>query len=64
MKTQNMTLTVTLTTDQAWAMAQFCKRVGFETIDNHSTSSAETENMQAALCEVRKELNRMSYDPR
>jgi len=58
------TITVDLNEDEAEALAQFCKRVDFGTLQNHSKNNNEANLMQMAIAMIRKELKSIGFDPR
>ena len=50
--------------DQATALAQVLKRIGFTDIRKLSVNDAETYNAQAALESIRHSLAKAGFDPR
>jgi hypothetical protein len=59
-----VTIQIELTDEEAWQLAQFCKRVTFSDIRNRATSDDETYLMIWALDKVRKQLAEKGYAPR
>jgi hypothetical protein len=57
-------ITIELNIEQAEVLAQFCKRVLWETFRAHTKTEHDAYIMQAAVGEVEKELNRLGYAPR
>ena len=57
-------ITVTLCADQAWAYAQFLKRVGLNDYVALATNLDDAYTMQAAGEAIREELARAGYAPR
>lgn len=55
---------VTLTDEQAWAFAQFLKRVYFADYRQHATSEAEAYRMVEAGERIRAALAEAGYAPR
>lgn len=53
-----------LTRDQAWAVAEFCKRVGWADIRQLSANDAEADGAQTALLVLANELARVGFRPR
>jgi hypothetical protein len=58
------TITVTLTDAQAWAFAQFLKRVGLIDYKALAVDLEEAYTMLAAGQAIREELARAGYAPR
>ena len=50
--------------EQAEALAQVLKRIGFSEVRQLSTTEAETYDAQAALETIRKALNNAGFNPR
>jgi hypothetical protein len=57
-------ITVTLPDEQAWAFAQFLKRVGLDDYRGLAVDIAEAYEMRAAGEAIRQELARAGYAPR
>ena len=57
-------ITVTLTAQQAWAYAQFLKRLGLDNYRALAIDLDEAYKMQAAGDAIREELARAGYAPR
>lgn len=53
-----------LTDDQAWQLAQFCKRVGFSDVHANAGSDTEAYGMLDAINQLRHALAEAGYDPR
>jgi hypothetical protein len=53
-----------LTDDEAWALAQLCKRLIFEDFKRLSVNRAEHEDMDRATIKLRKALAEAGVDPR
>jgi hypothetical protein len=49
---------------QAWALAQFLKRVTFATCERHAVDEDEAYEMMSALNVVRRVVNNAGFDPR
>lgn len=59
-----VTVGVILTDEQAEAVAQLCKRIGFSDCRQLSASDDEAYQMQAGLNELQKALAKAGYSPR
>jgi hypothetical protein len=57
-------ITVTLSDEQAWAFAQFLKRVCFSDYKHSATSQAEAYTMVGAGEKLREALREQGYPPR
>jgi hypothetical protein len=57
-------ITVSLSTDMAWAYAQFLKRVGLDDYRSLAVDIEEAYQMRAAGQAIREELARAGYAPR
>jgi hypothetical protein len=60
-------LTADLTEDERHALAQFLKRVGYDTVLRHTDNACDKEEayqMMGALEEVRRALSKHGYCPR
>jgi hypothetical protein len=55
---------VLLTRDQAWAVAELCKRIGWTEIRQLSADDEETDRAQVGLMVLAKELARVGFSPR
>jgi hypothetical protein len=53
-----------LTREQAWAVAEFCKRVGWADIRQLSADDAEADGAQTGLMVLANELARVGFKPR
>lgn len=53
-----------LTEDQALALAQFLKRIGYSDIRTLSVDGSEAHTMRAALYSVQRAVNHAGFDPR
>lgn len=53
-----------LTDDEKWALAQFCKRIDYETIKCFAANSLEVDNMNSAIIKIRDFLAEMGIAPR
>ena len=58
------TITVVLSDEQAEALAQFCKRVGFATFRDYAKNEDEAYIMQDAMEVLAKELAESGHNPR
>ncbi len=61
---KDITITVTLSDEQAHVFAQFLKRVGFSDYEQRATSQAETYAIVAAGEKIREALREQGYAPR
>lgn len=59
-----VTVKVELDEQEAMALAQFCKRVGWSDCRGCSTSDDEAYEQLDALMKVRQELAEVGYSPR
>jgi hypothetical protein len=59
-----VTFSVTLNDEQAEALAQFLKRVGFSEMRQNAVDDVEPYNMRDALDRVRSALQKVGYAPR
>ena len=57
-------LEIELSSSQAWALAQFCKRVGFRDFDNNAVDESEAYTMQSAQNKVYSALRDHGFNPR
>lgn len=64
METLEITLTVTLTDEQAWQFAQFLKRVSFREYRDNATCNEEAYRMIEAGGRIRDALAEQGYAPR
>ena len=53
-----------LTRDEAWALAELCKRVGWTDLRQLAAGDDEADQMQAALIKIAKQLSLEGYSPR
>jgi len=53
-----------LTDDQAWQLAQFCKRVGFSDVRANAASDEEAYVMLDAIYRLQRTLAEEGYSPR
>ena len=53
-----------LNRDEAWALAELCKRIGWTNIRQLAAGGDEADLMQAALIKIAKELSLEGYSPR
>jgi hypothetical protein len=60
----NLTITVELTDEEALALAQFLKRVGFTEWRNNAVDNDEAYVMAGACDKVAKALAEQGYNPR
>ena len=61
---KDVPITVTLSDEQAWAFAQFLKRVCFSDYEHSATSHAEAYTMVGAGEVIREALREQGYAPR
>ena len=61
---KEITITATLTDEQAWNLAQFLKRVCFSDFRNNAQDDDEAYSMIDAAERVRRALADAGYDPR
>jgi hypothetical protein len=61
---ETVSITVELTDDQAWNLAQFLKRVGFSDFRTNAQDDAEAYAMRDAADRVRVALAAAGYAPR
>lgn len=67
MKTMNnerVTITAELTTERAWQLAQFLKRVGFSDYRSLAEGEDEAYVMKAAGAVIREALAEVGFSPR
>ena len=60
----HVTMTITLTTDQAWQYAQCLKRTGFNDYRNQASNDDEAYLMRDAGERLRRALAEQGYEPR
>lgn len=53
-----------LTKEEAWAIAEFCKRVGWTDLRQLAADDDEADAMQAAFIKIAKEFARTGFSPR
>ena len=63
MSTTN-TLSAELTDQEAMALAQFCKRVGFCDFRNNAVNDDEAYLMRAAISKIQDDLAEKGFSPR
>jgi hypothetical protein len=61
---KDITITVTLSDSEAWAYAQFLKRVCFSDYEQRATSQHEGSTMVGAGEKIREALREQGYAPR
>jgi hypothetical protein len=61
---KNVPITATLSDEQAWAFAQFLKRVCFSDYEHSAASQAEAYTMLGAGERIREALREQGYAPR
>ena len=59
-----VTFNTTLTLDEAWALAQFVKRVDRGTCETHAGSASEADLIFEAMIGLREALREAGYAPR
>ncbi|MFI3136228.1 MAG: hypothetical protein QX197_05560 [Methylococcaceae bacterium] len=64
MSTNEQSLTVNLTDQEAWDLALFLKRIGFSEFRNHAADKNEAYCMLRAAEKVRSSLAEIGYQPR
>ena len=64
MTQKTVQITVELTIEQAEALAQFVKRVGFSEFRQNAVDDVEAYTMRDAVDQVRKALEEVGYAPR
>lgn len=66
-KAKNVTIKVEMTEDQAWALAQLCKRFGLHhatELANAFDGGAERDHMIDAIGRLERALRKQGWDPR
>lgn len=53
-----------LSNEQAWALAELAKRIGWTELRQLSASDSECETMQAAVAKLGKELSEQGFESR
>jgi len=61
---ETITIQIELTDNEAWELAQFCKRISFDDARRLATSNDETYTMLQAIAYLRVELREKGYAPR
>lgn len=61
---KNVKLNVSLPADEALALAQFVKRVGFSDARANAVDNAEAYTMMDAIAKLQKSLAEAGYSPR
>lgn len=64
MSGREFNLKVEMTPAEAWALAQFVKRVGWQEVRANAVSDDDAYTMRQALEKVREALNREGYSVR
>lgn len=64
MSTNEQSLTVNLTDQEAWDLALFLKRIGFSEFQNHAADEDEAYRMLGVAEKVRSSLAEIGYQPR
>lgn len=64
MPSDNVTITTQLTDPQAWALAQFVKRVGWSEFRNNAVDDDEARLIRAAVDVLMASLREAGYAPR
>ena len=64
MTQKTVAFTVELTSEQAEALAQFVKRVGFSEFRQNAVDDVEAYTMRDAVDQVRQALQEVGYAPR
>jgi hypothetical protein len=64
MPVKTITLSVDLTDDEAWEMAQLMKRIGWSEWRDLSTSDDEADLMRTGCSKVQHALAEAGYSPR
>lgn len=64
MSTNEQSLTVNLTDQEAWDLALFLKRIGFSEFRNHAADEDEAYRMLSVAEKVRSSLAEIGYQPR
>ncbi len=64
MPSDNVTITAQLTDPQAWALAQFVKRVGWSEFRNNAVDDDEARLVRAAVDVLMASLREAGYAPR
>lgn len=64
MENENVELSLVLTTDQAMALAQYCKRIGFSDVRIKATNNDDAYEMLYGLNQLAKELAEAGFKPR
>jgi hypothetical protein len=53
-----------LTDDEAWALAQLCKRMIWNDFDRLAANASERDDMDSATIKLRRALAEAGFDPR
>lgn len=59
-----VTLTLELNDQDAWALAQLVKRLGWQALSDHAVNSDEAERMRNAIAGLQTALSQKGYSPR
>jgi hypothetical protein len=62
--TQEKVIPLYLSPSQAWALAQFAKRVGWSEIRQNAIDDAEAENMRDGIEALETALSKAGYSPK
>ena len=57
-------ITIELPSDEALALAQLCKRIGFSDVRGNAIDTNEAYTMLDAVAKLQKSLARQGYNPR
>ena len=57
-------ITASLPAPQAWALAEFCKRVGWQELRQNAANEGEAYDMRAALANLQTALAEAGFNPR
>ena len=58
------TITIPLLDHEAWALAQFVKRLSYREIRDNAVDEQETDNMKSAINNLQKSLAEAGFNPR
>jgi hypothetical protein len=61
---ERVRITCNLTDDQAWQLAQFVKRIGFNDVRANATNDDEAYHMLDAIDQLQRALAAEGYNPR
>lgn len=57
-------VTVTLTNDEAWALAELCKRIGWQELRGNAANENEAYTMRDAVNRLQGALAEAGFSPR